>query len=507
MSGNNPPQNPSDKNPPKDPFGGGERTVIVRPNPAGRGQQARPATPAPPPDSDVWGTGGHQPSGPAPRVAGHPSQAAQQPPQPYPHEQPRGAPRLDRAMAGKGAVNLGFEAHPFVGGSNAIMEAARPLLLLLANVRLSAEHARVEPFMDAIADEITRVEQRLGQAGVASEHIRVAKYALCATADDIVQHLPGSEHLLWAQYSMVSRFFGVMDAGVVFFEELQRVKAQPMLNYDVLELMYACLSLGFQGQYRTAGGEVPLQQVRRDLYQTLRTFKPRVPEDISPHWHGQAIKPMHLQRRLPVWVVASAAAALLTLVFIGLRFLLGAPTDAMAERLDTLQPMTEVRIERKIYKPLPPVVVPVSHQMDRVRSRLADDIKAGRLTVDEARGKIVIKLHTDVMFATASDEVNADYKPLIERVAAALNPEPKEILVVGHTDDRKLKSRLRFKDNQDLSKKRAEAVAAIMAPKLKDPGRLKTIGRGPDDPLVPNTSDKNRALNRRVEIFLPRTGP
>ncbi len=505
----------SSNKPPKNPFGGGERTVIIRPNPAGRGQPTPPATPAPPPGSDVWGTGNAAPSGPPPRVAAHPQPPshepppqAYQPPPPYPPQQGSGAPQPPaRPSAGGETMDLGFATHPDVGSSNPIMQAARPLMVLLANFRLSADHSRVEPLMDAIADEIAQVERSLGQAGVTPEHIRMSKYALCATADDIVQHLPGSDRLLWAQYSMLSRFFGVTTSGVGFFEELQRAKAQPVLNYNPLELMYACLSLGFQGQYRVAGGEVQLQQVRRDLYQTLRAFKPRAPEDVSPHWRGQEIKAVHLQRRLPVWVVGSAAAALLALVFIGLRILLGSPTEAMAERLDVLHPMSEVRIERKVYKPLPPVVVPKSTQLDRVRGRLADDIKAERLTVDEARGKILVKLHTDAMFATASDEVNKDFKDIIERVAQALDPEPKEILVVGHTDNRRLKSRIRFKDNQDLSERRAQAVAAIMAPKLKDPSRLKTIGRGPDDPLVPNDSDKNRALNRRVEIFLPRTGP
>jgi type VI secretion system protein ImpK len=519
MSSNKPPQNP---------FGGGERTVIIRPNPAGRSQPQPPAAPAPPPPgNDVWATGNPVPPGPPPRVAAyprqpahpsppsyHPPQAYPPPPQSYqpaaPHrpQQSHGVPQPPaRPGTGGSVMDLGFATHPDVGASNPIMQAARPLLVLLANFRLTADHSRVEPLMDAIADEIAQVEGRLGQAGVSPEHIHISKYALCATADDIVQHLPGSDRLLWAQYSMLSRFFGITTSGVGFFEELQRVKAQPVLNYDPLELMHACLSIGFQGQYRVAGGEVALQQVRRDLYQTLRAFKPRAPEDISPHWRGQEIKSPHFQRRLPVWVAGSAAAALLALVFIGLRILLGSPTDAMAERLDTLHPMSEVRIERDVFKPLPPVVLVESGQLERVRGRLAEDIKAERLIVDEARGKIVVKLRTDVMFAAGRDEVNEAYKGIIEHVAAALDPEPKEILIVGHTDKAKLRSRIRFKDNQDLSEKRASAVAAIMGPKLKDASRMQTSGRGPDSPLMPNNSEKNRALNRRVEIFLPRTGP
>ena len=46
---------------------------------------------------------------------------------------------------------------------------------------------------------------------------------------------------------MLSRFFGERVGGVRFFEILDRLKADPLANYPVLELQHACLALGFQG--------------------------------------------------------------------------------------------------------------------------------------------------------------------------------------------------------------------------------------------------------------------
>ena len=45
-------------------------------------------------------------------------------------------------------------------------------------------------------------------ASVPENQARTAKYALCATADDIVQNIPSEERHAWTQYSMLSRFFG-----------------------------------------------------------------------------------------------------------------------------------------------------------------------------------------------------------------------------------------------------------------------------------------------------------
>jgi type VI secretion system protein ImpK len=513
----------------KPPPNNNDKTVIIRPNPGGR-RDAAPQAPSPPPPAgaDIWGNEEPQTPARAPRVAhpqapnyyqpppAYPPQQQYQPYQPQPAYPPQqqnyyqpapdaAAPRQPQAGP---PLDLGLERHPDVAGPNPILNAARPLLILLANLRLTSDHSQAAPLMDAVAEQIASIDRDLAQAGVSPEHLRMTKYAVCATTDDIVQNLPGSDRLLWTQYSMMARFFGQAVSGIGFFDELNRAKAQPTANYDVLELMHACLSLGFQGQFRSGGGgDVMLQQIRRDLYQTLRTFKPRAGEDISPHWKGQDIKPKHMQVRLPVWVTAAGAGVLLLGVFIGLRLLLGLSSDALADKMAGIHPTTEIRLARDAPKPPPAPPPGESKQLVRVRTALQQEISGKKLEVFESRGQIVVKLLTDALFAPGSADVNPDFVPALDKVASVLDTEPKTISVVGHTDNVKLKSRLKFKNNQDLSEKRAIAVAKIMAPKLTDPARIETSGLGETTPIKDNKTKEGRAANRRVEIFLPRTGP
>ena len=58
--------------------------------------------------------------------------------------------------------------------------------------------------------------------------------------------------------------------------------------------------------------------------------------------------------------------------------------------------------------------------------------------------------------------------------------------------------------NQKLSEKRAFAVANFLEQSGIDKSRLKVVGWGRKKPLVPNDTDANRALNRRVEIIIIR---
>ena len=109
---------------------------------------------------------------------------------------------------------------------------------------------------------------------------------------------------------MLAQFFGVRTSGVGFFEELNKALANPAPHYDLLELMHACLLLGFEGQYRGAARRRHriCERVRRDVYETLRRVKARSDDEISPRWRGLSLRmgAVRLQR-VPLWAIGSCA--------------------------------------------------------------------------------------------------------------------------------------------------------------------------------------------------------
>lgn len=117
-----------------------------------------------------------------------------------------------------------------------------------------------------------------------------------------------------------------------------------------------------------------------------------------------------------------------------------------------------------------------------------------------------VTVATDVLFdidsADLSDGANAALQAAADEFAAV---EGGDLLIVGHTDDV-----LDEAHNQALSEDRAEAVYE----RLQDLADLAvfdsvdTQGRAFHDPLAPNDSEDNRALNRRVELhFTPPPEP
>ncbi len=97
----------------------------------------------------------------------------------------------------------------------------------------------------------------------------------------------------------------------------------------------------------------------------------------------------------------------------------------------------------------------------------------------------------------------SDFKPEngkeIIRLAKQLNKyDLQKLKIVGHTDDIG-----NPEYNQKLSEERAQSVAGIFLKEGFKQTNLNVIGRGSNQPFVPNTSDENRASNRRVAIIIP----
>jgi type VI secretion system protein ImpK len=495
----------NDKLPPRAPFGGpGERTVI-RPNPGGRRPVAAPAPApqdyAPPQPAAAPATPYVPPSAPA---------------NPSPDDwiaTPAAAP-VAAVQARAPDIRIDELVAP---NENPILRSAGPLLLLLGRLRVALARASFASLMEQVADAIKFFEKDIRSAGISEAQANTAKYLICATADDIVQNIPTEDRHVWTQYSMLSRFFGERIGGVRFFDELTRLKQDPVVNYGVLELQHTCLALGFQGLHRTsAGGVATLQQIQRDLYETLRRVRPKVYRELSPRWQGQKLASNLSRLRVPWWAATSLAGLLLFGIYFLLLYWLTGDVDGVATALASLHDLGKLSIQRKVsVPPPPPPPPPVAAaepdkitQLQRICAALAPEVAAKKVGVDQTANQIIIRVDNVALFDSGSATVLDQFKPVATRVAGTLDKEEGYIKVIGHTDNTPISSgNIRFNSNYALSVERAKSVAALIRPSLGKADRIQTDGKGETAPIADNKTPEGRAKNRRVEIQIPRTDP
>jgi type VI secretion system protein ImpK len=388
---------------------------------------------------------------------------------------------------------------------NPFLSAAAPLLSLFGRLRQSTVEAKQQQLAAHIADAIRVFDRQISQVDVLPADARIAKYALCETADDIVLNMPGIDKASWASSGMLARFFQTRVLGVGFFEALNTVLANPETHQDLLEFLHACLSLGFEGQYRAAGQRPNLERVRQDVYETLRYFKDRPNPDLSPHWRGLSEAMAERSWRLPIWAVAAGAAALVAGGVFAMRVAITDDGEAVAAELLALNPATPVTIERANYQPVrEELPKPVTTQLERIRNALGQDIQAGNLAVQQKGDFIVVEINNALLFASGRAEVKPEFAPIAGRIASALDAERGPIRIVGHTDNVRPKKSGAFKSNYDLSVARAKAVETAVAPGIKERSRLAVEGKGEDEPIADNKTPEGRTKNRRVDLMIPR---
>lgn len=481
-----------------DPFGRGDRTIIV-PDPGGRRRSAPSPAPAPvpAPPSMLPGASAYA----APRQAALPPQdddwASPDASRPAAPAAPASPQERRRALVLKRDVVTAPNRNPF-------LRSAGPLLLLLGRLRVQLSRASFANLMEQVAASIDDFETETRTAGVSAEQTRVAKYIVCATADDIVQNIPTDERHIWTQHSMLSRFFGERIGGVKFFEELERAKVDPSGNYDLLELMHACLAVGFGGIHRTsAGGAATLQQIQRNLYELLRRTRQSTRE-VSPRWQGQSLPIEAFRFRTPLWAVGSVVGALLLGLYIVFRMLLSGSAEAAATALVSVHPTSEVGIQRRVYTPPPPPPPPPpASQTASLQSALKPDTANGSLLVIENGNQITLRIAA-ALFGPGDATLKPEFQNLMQRIGGLLEKEPGPIRIVGHTDSSPIKT-VRFPSNFQLSLERARAVSVLVKAGLSKADRVEIEGKGADVPITSNDTREGRAKNRRVEIILPRS--
>ena len=133
----------------------------------------------------------------------------------------------------------------------------------------------------------------------------------------------------------------------------------------------------------------------------------------------------------------------------------------------------------------------------RAAQSLADLQKIAAVKKED-RG-MVITLSGGVLFPTDKSELLAGAMAQLNQVGEALvrNSPDSRITVEGHTD-----SQGQAAHNQELSQKRAEAVATYLRSRGIAPDRVTAVGKGPDKPIADNKTIEGRAQNRRVEIIV-----
>ncbi|HUG52518.1 MAG TPA: OmpA family protein [Vicinamibacteria bacterium] len=136
----------------------------------------------------------------------------------------------------------------------------------------------------------------------------------------------------------------------------------------------------------------------------------------------------------------------------------------------------------------------IGRRMDQQAEKMAREIPAAK--VSRVGEGIAVTFDSGILFPFDSSTLEPAGRENLRKLAASLQEEPRsEVLIAGHTDGVG-----REDYNQGLSRRRAEEAASYLAAQGVARSRIRTEGRGEDEPIASNDTDEGRRQNRRVEL-------
>ena len=416
-----------------------------------------------------------------------------QEPEPHPAPTPRPAaaesaratvyrPALGRASVLRAGQQNAKWRNPFVS-------AAMPAILQLQDQLL---HGSVnQPAMRAqLVLELRLFRERMGKAGYDSTQVAEASYLLCTYLDEVV-----SDAMRLAQQipyegdrSLLVEFHDDAWGGEDAFAHLEYAMRLDHPPYELLGLYEMLMALGLEGRYRMLErGEVLRQDLRSQLHAMLWQQLPaplglELPPSAPPR-----------QRWWTAQRAALAALVLLMLLYALATFDLDARGRPIRQAIAAWEPPTHtIDILETLPPPLPQLLA------------------EGWLTAFKHPEGWLLVFKSDRAFDVGQAQFRPEFLYNLDRLSLAFAPWPGDIEVIGHTDAQPIRSG-KFKDNQELSERRASVVAQRMresavpggskAPGNTLPRQLTSSGRGEREPMDEGKSPSAFERNRRVDVL------
>lgn len=124
------------------------------------------------------------------------------------------------------------------------------------------------------------------------------------------------------------------------------------------------------------------------------------------------------------------------------------------------------------------------------------------IKLQQTENGIIIRIDSPILFDIGKADLKPKAYPILDKIIEMTRDWPNQIRIEGHTDDLPIHT-TQFPSNWELSTARALSVLRYFLTRGGiEPYRLAAAGYGEYRPLVPNSSEQNRAKNRRVEIYV-----
>lgn len=221
---------------------------------------------------------------------------------------------------------------------NILIDVATPLLGLSLRVKTLSDCSNIDDIYRQTIEEITTIEIELTENGYDHAVIMAYRYILCAFLDEAVMGTAWGSASIWAEHSMLSRFHDETWGGEKVFSILSRLENEPKRYKNLLEFIFHCLILGFEGKYGVVEkGAMEREKVIRKLYEQLKILDDESAiRPLSSATNHVVQSKYKLRHQIPIWSVFAIFILICCGIFAGYSYFLHSKSADVLNQLNQL---------------------------------------------------------------------------------------------------------------------------------------------------------------------------
>lgn len=217
--------------------------------------------------------------------------------------------------------------NPFISSSSHLLK----YVLELRDFKVDEDMAKIR---DELIVKVNLYNENILKHNIENAEILVTRYILCTFVDEIINTIYLGTNNNWATNSLLSIFHNETYGGENFFHLLDKFLKTPAKYIHILELMYVCISLGFEGKYRVMDrGEIELNAIRDSLFKQIKIVQGREPLNFYVK-QIPAKEKYNLFNKTSYPVLFSVVFSIIMILYISLSFSLHIQNDNFLEKIN-----------------------------------------------------------------------------------------------------------------------------------------------------------------------------
>lgn len=203
---------------------------------------------------------------------------------------------------------------------NPFITSASPLIRSIINFQKSSETNEIHDVREDLVSKINLYNENAHKYGIEENEVLVTRYIICTFADELINTTFLGKNNNWSNNSLLSIFHNETYGGENFFHLMDKFLKIPAKYIHILELMYICLSLGFEGKYRVLDrGQIELNNIKDSLFRQIKIVQGRDPMNFYSSQEAAKDK-YRLFSKVSYPVLVMSILSLLVIIYLSLTF-------------------------------------------------------------------------------------------------------------------------------------------------------------------------------------------